>query len=74
MHYIDQFYSGLFPLTLHVFRNFKVPSSGVCLMLPDNHILKTNSQYVQKSVDSHKTTCKNIQNTLKSYDMYSYQL
>jgi heterodisulfide reductase subunit B len=34
-------------------------------MLPVIYILKTNSQYVQKSVESHKTTCKNIQNTVK---------
>jgi hypothetical protein len=40
MHYIDHFYYGLFPLTLHVFRNFKVPSSGVCRVLPIIHILK----------------------------------
>jgi hypothetical protein len=34
-------------------------------MLTAIYILKTNSQYVQMSVKSRKTTCKNIQNTVK---------
>jgi hypothetical protein len=40
MHYFDHFYYGLCPLTLHVFQNLIVPSSGVCHVLPVTHISK----------------------------------
>jgi hypothetical protein len=66
MHYIDQFYSGLIsPHPTRVSEHLKFHLQGACLMLTVIYILKTNPQYVQKSVKSHKTTCKNIQNTVK---------
>jgi hypothetical protein len=68
MHYIDQFYSGLFPYTC--FGTFKVPSSGVFSMLPDIHILKTKPQYIQYSVEQSLKSpfnSNNLHNKQNSY-------